>query len=82
MKRIIWIATCVLALAACDEKAGSGAAPTATTQAETPKAMTDAELDAADIPVVEDFEDEAAAEITADTLDAEVAKLEEAISAE
>jgi hypothetical protein len=76
MKRIMWIASCVLLLAACDEKPGAAG------DGEKAKAMTDAELDAADIPVVEDFEDEALKEIDADNLDAEVAKLEAAINAE
>jgi hypothetical protein len=82
MKRVFWIASCVLLLVACDEPKPTGGAPTAGNTAQAPKAMTDAELDAADIPVVEDYEEEAAKEIDADNLDAEVAKLEEAITAE
>lgn len=80
MKHTLYIAACALALAACDEKSPSGS-PAAGT-ADAPQAMSDAELDAADIPVAEDFEEEAASEINADNLDAEVAKLEAAINAE
>ena len=78
MKRILWLGTCLLALAACDETKD----PAPATGTAAPAAMTDEQLDAADIPVEEDFEEEAAAQINADNLDDEVAKLEAEIAAE
>ena len=67
----------LLAIAGCEQKKSDGAGggePAAATN------MTDDQVDEADVPVEEDFEEEAETQITADSLDDEVAKLEQEIS--
>lgn len=69
-----------LAIAGCEQKkAGGDTAGSGDTTAAAAD-MTDEQVDEADIPVQEDFEDEAEQQITADSLDDEIAKLEAEIS--
>jgi hypothetical protein len=82
MTRLLCIGFLVAAFAACDDPAPTQPPAPATPPAEKPTAMTDAAIDAADIPVEEDFEEQAAAEITAETLDVVVAKLDTEIQAD
>jgi hypothetical protein len=89
MKRIGSIAMALCLLAACDE-GGTTTTPTAapttktTTATTAPKGPTTAaatdDMDKADIPVAEDFEEEAEKAINEDNLDDEVAKLEKEIT--
>jgi hypothetical protein len=94
MKHTIFFAAALFALAACDE-APTGTAPSATatskptTMAPVPSgkgsgpttaASADADLDKEDIPVAEDFEEEAEKAINEDNLDDELAKLDKEIT--
>jgi hypothetical protein len=83
---VISVLAMVALTAGCDEGAnsggdkGAGTGKATTTAAADAKPMTDAELEKAEIPVPEDFEDDAEKEITEDNLDDELAKLEKEIS--
>ena len=84
MKRTALMATFLLLFAAaCDpaEKTG-GADGKPTDKGSDTKALTDEQVDTADLPVVEDFEEEANNEINEDNLDDKVAALEKEIDAD
>jgi uncharacterized lipoprotein YajG len=73
-KRLITISLCALALAACSKQ------PTPTeTVASAEAPMTDEALDQANVPVKEDFEEQASREVTEENLDDQLAQLEKQI---
>jgi hypothetical protein len=88
MYRALVILATVLTFAACDQgKEGPGGKSTSTpTSAAAPKGPTTGaaaandDVDKEDIPVAEDFEEEAEKAVTDDNLDDEVAKMEKEIN--
>ena len=82
MKRTAFMAALLLLFtaAACDSGGGkSGDAKPADTAGDT-KPLTDEQIDSAEIPVVEDFEEEAAESIDEENLEDQVAALEKEIN--
>jgi hypothetical protein len=82
VKHALYLGAMALLLLACEQKSDAPAGPTNTRGATTVAAapMTAAPVAAADdIPTEEDFEEEAAKEITADNLESEIEKLEKEI---
>lgn len=84
MKRAILLIAMTLLLAACEQKseapAGTSKQATTTAAGTTASAMTGTAVASADdIPSETDFEEEAAKEITADNLDAELDTLDKEI---
>jgi hypothetical protein len=80
MTRLLVVALVLIASAtACEQKPKTDPAPTPTIQParETTPARTEPQAAAAEpVPVSEDFEEQAAREITAENLESELAKLE------
>ena len=74
--KAIAMAAMLLAIAACDGGDKGGDKGGDADKGGDKKAMTDDDIEKADIPVEEDFEEEAQKDITADNLDAKVAELE------
>ncbi len=80
MKRIVMLGALSLAFVACDaDKSAAGDTAASATTAEAAAEMTDEQIDAAEIPVEEDFEDAAAAAINSDNLDDQLDALEKEI---
>jgi hypothetical protein len=61
--------------AAAPQAAATGTATGAASGATKPAALTDAQLDSEDLPVAEDFEEEADKSITDENIDEQVEKL-------
>jgi hypothetical protein len=75
-KALIIIGLCVIPLAACSKTSSEGQpAPSAAV-------LTDEALDTAQIPVKEDFEEQAKQAINEDNLDEQLAKLEKEIDSD
>jgi hypothetical protein len=73
----------LLFAAACDSGGkGGGADGKPTDKTADSKPLTDDQVDSADLPVEEDFEEEATKEINEDNLDDQVAALEKEIDAD
>ncbi len=65
----------VILLAACEQKKADGGAAAGSSAAAAPAEMSDEQVDTAELPVEEDFEDEATEQIDEENVDDEVAKL-------
>jgi hypothetical protein len=84
MKRMMGLGVLVLALGACDEGGDKGGADgkAAATGAATAAVSDDALDKADDIPVAEDFEDDAFSAVNEDNVEEQVAALEKEIDAD
>lgn len=80
MKRLIWLLAMATVVVACEPEKGSTDAASSAPSAAAEAKLSDEQLDTAEVPVDEDFEDEAEASITADNLDDQVAALEDELS--
>ena len=82
MKRILCIATAMLALAACDDEPAMKdvAKPPASVASAAAKPASATATSASDVPTEEDFEAQVEKDITPTNLDAQVSKLEKELA--